>query len=161
MTSRDASRHLTVAWKWLPVPPLPVDGRLPETKHQDDAAFRSFTVPEAERVAFKFSFPQLALQTPDLHFYKLIQLFNTPLYSMTSREAGRSGFAYWGGASPCFIGEQRFAHFWFFADGTDGDRLVLEFGFNGAFVLHSARKSTDELRVRHAEIVRRLATGHG
>lgn len=161
MTSRDASRHLIVAWRWLPVPPLPPSERLPTRQFRDDAAFRAVAHPEALRPAFRFSFPQLAQETPDLHFYGLIQLFNTPLFSMTSREAGRSSFAYWGGTSPCFIGEQRFAHFWFFEDQLDRDFLALEFGFDGGFVLHSRKKEAEELAARHAEIVRRLAEARG
>lgn len=161
MISRDASRHLTVGWRWLPVPALPVDQRLPLTNFRDDAAFRSVDHPESLRPAFRFSFPQLAQATPDLHFYGLIQIFNTPLFSMTSREAGRSSFAYWGGTSPCFIGEQRFAHFWFFEDQVDPDLVALEFGFDGGFVLHSRNKSATELAARHAEIVKRLAQARG
>ncbi len=157
MTLRDASDHLTVGWRWIPVPPLPLDARLPPTRHRNDGAFRGIAVQEAERPAFRFSFPQLAQETPDLHFYKLIQIFNTPLFSMTSRDAGRSSFAYWGGSSPCFIGDQRFAHFWFFEDQLDKDRLALEFGFDGGFSLYSAKKSASELALRHAEIVRRLS----
>lgn len=161
MTSRDASRHLTVGWRWIPVPPLPIGDRLPPESYRDDAAFRAVEHPEALRPAFRFSFPQLAQETPDLHFYGLIQLFNTPLFSMTSREAGRSSFAYWGGAAPCFIGEQRFAHFWFFEDQIDRDFLALEFGFDGGFVLRSRLKDARELAVRHAEIVRRMAAARG
>ncbi len=156
MTSGDASRHLVVEWQWLPEPPPGLERPLPTTSFRDDPAFRGVAVAESERAAFRFSFTQLALGTPDLHFYRLIQLFNTPLLSLTTRDAGRSQFAFWRGAAPTFRDEFRSAHFWFFRDQTDRDLVVAEYAFDGGLVLYSEKKPAAELARRHAQIISRL-----
>ena len=152
----DESKHLVVQWQWRPKPPTPWSEALPKVEYRHDDLFLATTVHESEMATFNFSFPQLAKQTPDLRFYRLIQIFNTPLLSLSTREAGQSGFAYWRGASPKFRDDFRWAHFWFFNDASDGDTLVVEYGFDGGLILHSEIKSPDELANRYGLIIQTL-----
>jgi len=149
-----ADDPLVMTWQWLPVPPWPLTRPLPARSHRDDLAFLAGTLAdEAAMAAFRFSFPQLARQTPDLRFYRLIQLFNTPLRSLTTRDAGRSGYAYWQGRIPSFRDEFRWAHFWFFEDANDRDTVVVEYGFEGGLTLWSEGKNDADLAARYARIV--------
>jgi hypothetical protein len=144
----------------MPVAPLPLDQALPDgAVYGDTAALRAVEVPETELATFRFGFPRLARLTPDLHFYRLVRVLNTPLLSLTSREAGRSGFAYWRGEMPTFRDDIRWAHFWFFEDQTDGDSVVVEYGFSGDVVIRSQKKTTAELATRYAALVAQAALG--
>lgn len=155
----DPSKELVLRWQWLPVPPLPLQSALPGTPVDDDAAFgRALPDDAAEDAAYRFSFPQLARMTPDRRFYRLMQLFNTPLMTVTSREAGRSQFAYWGGTMQAMMDDHRYAHFWFFRDQTDGDLVVLEHSFTAMLRVRSATKTEPALRLVLAEIIDRVHT---
>lgn len=153
----DENLLLVIQWRWTPVPPLPLTEALPPVAHRDDALFLATEPPVAEMASFRFSFPQLAKQNPDLRFYRLIQIFNTPLLSLSTRDAGRNAFAYWRGVPPmAFRDEFKWAHLWFFKDGDDGDDLVVEYGFEGGLTLHSRLRTRQELVTRYAEICRRV-----
>lgn len=148
---------LVVHWQWQPVPPFPTSEPLPPHKVRDDALFHAVEPQASDMASFRFSFPQLSKQTPDLRFYRLIQIFNTPLLSLSTREAGRSQFAFWNGVSPdAFRDDFRWAHLWFFKDANDGDDLAVEYGYEGGLTLYSRRKSQVDLTSRYAEICRRL-----
>lgn len=153
--------HLVIDWQWLPVPPRQWTEALPVVQFRDDASFLSVesSDPAKEMTTFQFSFPQLSKQTPDLRFYKLIQVFNTPLLSLSSREAANAGFAYWRGVSPQFRDDRRWAHFWFFRDAGDQDDVVVEFGFDGGLVLYSEKKSVTEVAAKFQKVVERLTLG--
>jgi hypothetical protein len=155
------ARELVIAWQWLPRAPLPLDQRLPDVCWRDAAAFvlaDELRGPEAAAVeaAYRFGFAQLARQTPDLRFYRLVQLLNTPLLSVTTRDAGRSGYAYWGGVAQEIPADHRVAHLWFFDDATDGDLVVVEYAFNGSLVLRSQKKAPELLRERYEAICARV-----
>jgi hypothetical protein len=152
----DETQHLTVLWQWIPVPPRPTNARLPRVAFRDDPAFLAVRPDERAWAPFRFSFPQLAKLTPDLRFYRLIQSFNTPLLSMSTREAGHSAFAYWGGAFPAFRDEFRWAHYWWFEDRTDGDTVALEYAFDGGLCLYAETKPKSDLAARHAAIVAQM-----
>jgi hypothetical protein len=143
---------LVMRWRWLPIPPLPLAQALPPRSVRKDDVFRVAPRPEAERAAFNFSFPTLSRQTKDLHFYRLIQIFNTPLRSLSSRDAGRSQFGYWQGRMPSFASESWWAHLWFYGDKQDGDLIVVEYGFEGGLTLWSRTKTEDDLWERYREI---------
>lgn len=157
----DPDKELVLRWNWLPERPLPLDQRLPVLAYRDDAAFRpttsTFDPQDPELLgAYRFNFSTLAKQSPDLRLYRLVQLFNTPLFSMTTRDAGRSSFAYWHGKSPEMPGDHQHAHFWFFRDGRDQDLVVLEYGFDQGLVLRSESKSRDVMRRLYDEICIRV-----
>jgi hypothetical protein len=151
--------ELVLIWRWRPAPPpdpLQPTAELPPNSYRDDAAFRAAPRPAAETAAFARSFAQLARQTPDSHLYRLVQIFNTPLLSLTSRDAGRSEFRLWRGARPSFDGGSRWAYLWFFTDETDGDDVAVEFGFEGGLTLWSRLKDRDELARRYAVLTGRI-----
>lgn len=160
----DIEQALGLKWRWLPVPAWPLDRGLPPIMIDDPVvsgeprpAFDEAGAPTCdEGRVFRFSFPQLSVETPDLRFYRLIQIFNTPLLSVTTRDAGRTAYALWHGKQHATREDGRFAHLWFFKDETDGDDVVLEYGFNGAFRAYSRVKSPVELTARYRTIASRL-----
>lgn len=147
---------LVFRWQWLPTQPPSLTTPLPPAKFRDDAAFRGQVIDPSEMTTYQFSFPQLSSQTADLHFYRLIRVFNTPLLSITPRDSGRSDHALWSGIAPVFVGTNPWAHLWFFADQTDGDTIAVVYGFDGGFTLHATLKDGSELERRHDVIVREL-----
>lgn len=142
----------TMRWKWIPEKPLPLTEALPITVFTDQVMFRSSQYAEGEKTAFQFSFPQLYRQTPDLHFYRLIQVLNTPLLCLDSRDMGRSEFAYWGGVRPKMVMRTSHLYFWFFRDQNDQDLIVGEFGFDGSFSLRTEKKPADQLQAFYSSI---------
>jgi hypothetical protein len=147
---------LVMQWQWLPRAPLPLDSALPATAVCDDAAFRAASQDPRLEPVYRFSFAPLAAQTPDLHFYRLVQHFNTPLLTMSRKDAGRSRYAYWQGETPAERIKGGFAYFWFFDDRSDGDLIVLEYDFDGRFTLRSARKTAAALRGYYDAVCRKL-----
>lgn len=151
-----AARLPTFRWKWIPEKPLPLDQSLPDTLVSDAQALRRETADEKELAAFRFSFPHLAAQTPDLSFYRLIQVLNTPLLCLDSTDLGRSDFAYWRGKRPDVQMRGHYVYLWFFRDQNDRDLITAEYGFDGSFTLRSEQKSTAVLRRFYEELCREV-----
>lgn len=145
----------TFRWQWIPEKPLPLDQPLPEIHICDGQLFRNQHPgpdEEAQLAAFRFSFPQLARQTPDLQFYRLIQVLNTPLLCLDSRDLGRADFAYWRGTRPAVHMRGHYLYLWFFRDQTDQDLIVAEYGFDGSLTLRSGKKAPAVLRRFYEEL---------
>jgi hypothetical protein len=143
----------------MPEKPLPLDQPLPDTCITDDALFRGSDAAmsgDSGLAAFRFSFPHLARQTPDLQFYRLIQVLNTPLLCLDSRDLGRADFAYWRGTRPAVQMRANYLYMWFFRDQNDQDLITAEYGFDGSFTLRSERKTTPELRGFYEELCREV-----
>ena len=145
-----------MSWKWIPTKPLALNTALPGTVATDFETFRALRIPESERPAFLFSFPQLARQTPNLHFYRLIQLFNTPLLCLDSKDMGHHDFAYWKGVRPKVQMRNNYLYFWFFSDQNDDDLIVVEYGFDGGLTLRSEKKPAAKLQAFYQEICQRV-----
>ena len=100
----DVDAQLIMRWQWQPMPPVKLDMPLPQQYFYSDSTLLSVqfdAIKSAGLVsAYRFSFPQLFAQTPNLVLYKLLQIFNTPLIALSRREAGRARFAYWHGEAP-------------------------------------------------------------
>lgn len=146
----------TMQWEWIPEPPLPLNQALPATVFTDQVLFRSNRCTELERIAFQFSFPQLFRQTPDPHFYRLIQVLNTPLLCLNSRDMGRSDFAYWQGVMPKVLMRESHLYVWFFRDQNDQDLIVAEYGFDGSFSLRTDKKPADQLQAFYLKICKHV-----
>ena len=153
----DEHHELVIRWGWMPQPAWALDRALPSANWRDDDAFFAIMPPAEDAVAYGGSFPQLSQLTPDLRFYRLVRVFNTPLRSLHTREAGRAGHAYWGGAHPELDGEGRWAHLWFFKDQNDGDNVVIEYSFAGRLILRAEKKSPAALETFYSAICQRLA----
>ena len=148
----DSENLPTLRWKWIPVQPVPISEPLPKTLYRQDNLFLGITPPESEHVPYRFSFPQLSRQTPDLRFYRLVQILNTPLSCLDSRDMGRSDFAYWEGVRPNVGMRHGHVYFWFFRDQNDDDLIVAEYGFDGSLTLRSENKTATQLRHFYEDI---------
>jgi hypothetical protein len=142
----------TLRWKWTPIQPVPIHIALPKSLYRDDSLFFAATPPQSEEVTYRFSFPQLARQTSDLRFYRLLQILNTPLSCLDSRDMGRSDFAYWEGVRPQVDMRHGHIYFWFFRDLNDDDLIVAEYGFDGSFTLRSEKKTSTQLASFYSEV---------
>lgn len=142
----------TLRWRWIPEQPVPLNEALPKTFYRQDNLFFAAAPAKEEEVAYRFSFPQLSRQTPDLRFYRLVQILNSPLSCLDSRDMGRSDFAYWEGVRPAVDMRNGHLYFWFFRDQNDNDLIVAEYGFDGSLTLRSERKSTAQLASFYEEI---------
>jgi len=142
----------TLRWLWIPEKPLPLNQALPKTWMRNDNLFSTSDMSKDEEAAYRFSFPQLSKQTPDLRFYRLLQILNVPLCTLDSRDMGRSDFAYWEGVRPKVDMRHTHLYFWFFRDQNDFDLIVAEYGFDGSFTLRSEKKSKDHLATFFEEI---------
>jgi hypothetical protein len=142
----------TLRWKWIPEQPVPINEALPKTRYRQDELFFAATPAREEEVAYRFSFPQLSRQTPDLRFYRLLQILNSPLSCLDSRDMGRSDFAYWEGVRPVVEMRNGHLYFWFFRDQNDNDLIVVEYGFDGSLTLRSERKESEQLATLYKEI---------
>lgn len=142
----------TLRWKWIPEQPVPINEELPTTFYRQDKLFFAATPASVDEVAYRFSFPQLSRQTPDLRFYRLLQILNSPLSCLDSRDLGRSDFAYWGGVRPAVDMRNGQLYFWFFRDQNDQDLIVIEYGFDGSLTLRSERKNEEQLAVFYKRI---------
>lgn len=148
---------LVIQWRWLPRPPVPLGEALPvAAKWEDAAQFRTSAQDERLWPLYRFNFTQLSEQTPDLSLYRLVQHFNTPLISLSRREAGRHRYAYWQGDTPLDRMRDGYAYFWFFDDQNDGDLIVLEFDFEGRFVLRSQLKKIGDLKPYYDAICEKI-----
>ena len=153
----DINKLPTLRWKWIPEQPVPINEVLPESCYRQDDLFFAATPANDEEVAYRFSFPQLSRQTPDLRFYRLVQILNSPISCLDSRDMGRSDFAYWGGIRPKVDMRNGHIYFWFFRDQNDQDLIVVEYGFDGSLTLRSERKSSAQLAGFYAEICESIA----
>jgi hypothetical protein len=152
-------RELVIQWQWRPRPPLPSSEALPQRTARQPELFAPISGSDAEWAAYRFNFAQLAKMTPDLRLYRLVRLFNTPLSTMSTREAGHAGWAYWQGhvqAITPVAGGEACAHLWFFDDGRDGDTVVLEYGFDAQLSLRTLVKPREQLDKRLREIAARV-----
>lgn len=154
-------RELVIAWRWLPRAPLPPGAAFPSRRVRFPELFRGEPLVDGagEWAAYRFNFAQLAKMTPDLALYRLIRLFNTPLSTVSTREAGHAQWAYWQGHVQTIAplpGAEACAHLWFFDDQTDGDLVVLEYGFDGELTLRSEKKGEAVLKGRYEAIVARV-----
>lgn len=148
----DINNLPTLRWKWIPEQPVPITEALPKTFYRQDKIFFAATPPKEEDVPYRFSFPQLSRQTPDLRFYRLVQILNSPLSCLDSRDMGRSDFAYWEGVRPVVDMRNGHLYFWFFRDQNDNDLIVAEYGFDGSLTLRSERKTSKQLAAFYEEI---------
>jgi hypothetical protein len=117
-----------------PVKPLGVDSSLPVcvTTFED---FDQLKPKGGEELSQQYGrgFATLANMTPNLRLYRLIQVFNTPIQSLSYKEAAKTQFAFWGQKPP---GAKKggFCHLWFF------EKFVIEFGFDDRLRLYSAQQ---------------------
>ncbi len=153
----DTEHELVIRWGWMPQAAWAVHRPLPPTVWQDDAAFLAIAPDPAERAAYSGSFPQLSQLSPDLRFYRLVRIFNTPIRSITTKEAGHAEYAYWGGVHQDLPDDHRWSHLWFFKDEHDGDDIVLEYTFARRLRLRSAKKAAAALAAFYTTICARLA----
>jgi hypothetical protein len=156
----DPDKELIIRLGWLPRAPLRGDAALPTAAFRDEAAFRARPLDEALWDPYRFNFAQLAKQTPDLHFYRLVRLFNTPLVSMSPKDARSTQYALWGGRAPAGAEGQGYCHLWYFDDQADRALVALEYGYDGRFAVRSDCRSPDELQRLHAEIVSAIFEAH-
>ena len=179
----DESEELAIAWRWRPLAPWPLAQALPQRKVRNDALFSLLPSEvdlvgqsesahtgaleeKAEWGAYRAAFNRLAALTPDLRLYRLIRLFNAPLLSLSTRDAGHVQWAPWQGKVEPFLveqaGEPR-AHLWFFgvegdAKATDADVVVLEYTFDAGLCLRADSKPLAYLHKRYDAICRRIRT---
>ncbi len=150
-----------IAWGWRPKAPPALESALAQRKVRRPALFRAGGLEGSavEWAAYRFNFAQLAKMTPDLALYRLVRLFNTPLLTVSTREAGHANWAFWQGHVQPIVppaGGVAGAHLWFFDDASDGDVVVLEYGFDGELTLRTALKPLQQLERRYAQICARV-----
>lgn len=152
--------ELVLRWQWLPEPAPPLDLPFAERTARAGETFLAHDPSPQEWAAYRFNFAQLARLTPDLRLYRLVRIFNTPLLTMTTREAGHAQWRYWHGKIQKLTppeGGEPVAHLWFFADQSDGDHLVVEYGFDGTLAMRTQTKQMQALRRRLEIVLERLA----
>lgn len=152
----DPSKEIVLRLRWLPCEPLRAGSALPQQAFYDPETFRAGRLDDALWPAFRFNFSQLSLQTPDLYFYRLVRLFNTPLVSMSPKDARTTQYALWGGRAPAGADGKGYCHLWYFRAQADDALIALEYGYDGIFTVRSEQRSLVELAEIHREITRAM-----
>ena len=152
----DPEKTLVIRLGWLPCQPLKGSDALPTQAFSDPEALRAGPVDESMWPVYRFNFAQLAEQTPDLHFYQLVRVFNTPLVSMSPKDARTTQYALWGGRAPAGAEGKGYCHLWYFRALTDQALIALEYGYDGIFSVRSDARSVAELGEVHALITRAM-----
>jgi hypothetical protein len=117
---------LTLELQWIPVSPFDLDES--QSRFSANALFRarSWEQDSELKKQYEFNFPRLSVMTPDLHFYKLVRVLNTPLKSIKSAN-------------------EAFHHLWFFRAAIQ-DRIVLaEYSPEGEFFLSYKDHPVDDV----------------
>ena len=142
----DPERELVMRLGWLPCQPLRGSSALPRQSFCDAETFRQVAIDEALWSGYRFGFAQLAEQTPDLHFYQLVRLFNTPLVSLSSKDARTAQYALWGGRAPAGADGTSYCHLWYFRAQVDQALIALEYGYDGNVAMRCDQRSLVELK---------------
>lgn len=143
-------------WHWQSRQPLDLDAHLPVRSFRDCSLFAAIPADEKQLASFRASFPSLYKQSPDPRLYRLSQIFNTPLLSMSGALASKHKFAYWGMVKPENWSRTGWSYFWYFNDLRDDDLIVLNYTFDEQLIIYSSNKPPKRLFDYYREVSEKI-----
>ena len=120
--------------------------------YHNQAAFVRQQFPDDAMAAYRAGFASVAEQTPDLHLYRLIQIFNTPLLNIPLYKANDFNYSFWKSIGYKSMPAGSTCHIWTFQRQECSSLVIPEFRFDGLFSLHSPTLSVEQLAEAHQQV---------
>ena len=147
--------------QWLPIAPSNFELGSLKVCINHPHEFKELPSDPVASEAYQFNFSQLYNSNEDLRLYRVIQILNTPLQTLTGRAAGdaflqatkpqvnQDGPLQ---SQPYRDAQTREIHLWFFEDQNDGDRIAVLYDDKNTLWLCSANKTFAQLNPHYLSI---------